>query len=411
MSKSETGVARPGLVAGFIKRGLIVTIVAIALKLAAELAPIGHWADYQTFVWLAQSDRFRPDPGIVVADIGQLPGGEKDPVTGKIIPTPRIPLQEIVRAIAAAGARGVMVDIDMSPNQDGWLTPGDPAFLEEMLRVNASVPVRLGVYRTLMDSDDAWLGQHRYASLAAGVFLPTGEARRVPFAFYPEEAHGRALPSLAAAVVRSPRSSWRDFIASRSHSEEVQITSDMSIRSDIGPIDYSVIPQLKRETLPVAGAEDVRKLRDKLKNQLVFVGSTQGGRDSFAVPGDTESQAGIYIHAAAAYTLDKAPLWDAKFGSRLAADFALSLLALYGFVLAGVHRENSPEARRIAQGRIILAVVALIVMLGLATIHYARIFWTDFFLACLFLALHPGMERFAERFSVFRRFGFGEHHA
>ena len=95
--------------------------------------------------------------------------------------TPRDSLRQMIEAIADQEPRAIGVDIDFSPDDDGYIHPRDPEFFQYCLDVSKrkGVPVFLGIRRTISRPPSEWLGSEKYRGLAANILIPKDSKRMV----------------------------------------------------------------------------------------------------------------------------------------------------------------------------------------------------------------------------------------
>jgi hypothetical protein len=391
-------------------------VVLNLIKVGLEQTPVGRWAEKQTYAFLAGNlPSFAPGgPGVIILDIGHIPGGD-GAVGEPPIVTSRKALRELLDAVVAAEPLAIGIDIDFSPNRNGWIDPGDPAFLDHCLRLSARVPIRVGVFRGMREHPDAWLGLPKYSSLAGAIWLPEEGARRLPISV--SAAPGAPeLPSLGAAVATGvgrgrnllahPLSFMLEPVTVEERAFELHGTP-VVFREAL--VNYALIEQMKGEAPPAVSPADVRKYSDRIKNRVVFIGDLKAGpaTDVFPIPGYVRNERGVLLHASLAGTLLAHPIAEFSHTTRIVLDLLL------GCVVAGVaiwakRRYGHREAHAL-EARAIGIAVALVLLCGFAFVIWFRVMWLDFLLVVVFLLLHPGAHAWLssriDRFRAPRRGG------
>jgi hypothetical protein len=151
--------------------GLVVTLLLVAGKLLVETTEFGRQMQLMTYNLLQLRLESTDRPDVVVVDIRRL---ETEGPPGRRI-TPRKPLLDLVTAIAEHEPRAIGLDIDMSPDEQGYMDGlYDPFYFREFLRIWAQrcVPVFVGVHRTRGEDPEVWLGNEEFAPLAAAIVIP-----------------------------------------------------------------------------------------------------------------------------------------------------------------------------------------------------------------------------------------------
>src|SRR5215470_11872519 len=183
------------------KQKEILRDVAIGLAIAVALILVKEWIDEKTdagrqlelatYVWLQHRLEARePDAQlpIVILDLSELKpqrirGAQKNEEA-----TPREALAKLLTTlIVDEGAYAVGVDVDFSPVQEGRLpvTPQDHEFFDYCLTLEKAEKrkVYLGVYRTVLETRDKWLGgekyKEKYKELGASILAPRFEVSKM----------------------------------------------------------------------------------------------------------------------------------------------------------------------------------------------------------------------------------------
>lgn len=177
--------------------GLLVTVLLTSAIKYAESTRPGKDAEKWLFANLQRLlPSFSEDLPVLVVDTSRIPGG-KDQVTS------REALKQTLTAIVAQRPAGVGVDIDFSPDVDGWQLDDDPKFFDFCLALTkeSGVPIYLGVYRTIGENSDTWLGSAKYKGLAAAL-RAENDTMRLPKWIQTRNSEEK-LPLMSAALADS----------------------------------------------------------------------------------------------------------------------------------------------------------------------------------------------------------------
>jgi CHASE2 domain-containing sensor protein len=389
--------------ARFIGFGLLVGLLLVLVKIALEISPFGLWAEKQVYSLLVeQMPKFsRKGPDVAIVDIAHIKGGD-NPATGTLEPSSRGALLELLEALALERPLAIGLDIDFSPTPEGWVSSEDPAFLERCLEINArGIPVRLGIYRTMREPREAWLGTPKYAPLAASLWLPTEDTRRLPRDMTVEGSYDRLLilgAALAQAVSPAPEERWHAFLT-QAVIERTRIfePNTPAIRTTDVLINYSRHDQIMREMLPMATPADVVKHRDKLRGKILLIGDghAPSGKDMFPVPNEEINHApGVMLHASLANTMFREPLYELTHAARLLIDVLILLVVLIAIVITKRRtRRQTPRQAQAIELRVIRWTVLAVVVAGFSLVIYFQVLWLDFLLVCFFLLIHTRVEQ------------------
>ncbi|KQV52866.1 hypothetical protein ASC95_08690 [Pelomonas sp. Root1217] len=392
--------------------GVFAAIALIGSKVALETTAIGHLAEAQTYGLLIRllPTFTKEGPPVQVLDVSHLIGrvGEDGQ---KLIPTHRERLFDLLTVIAEQRPLAIGVDVDFSPTQKGWVSEQDPDFFErcQALAKKYDTPIFLGIYRTLREQPEAWLGVSQFQSMAAGLWLPRSAEPRLPVAFAPMRAgktpstgsEGDAeqwIPSLGAALAGAVLGTAKGpplIPPSAVELESLQLIpinfggATLQVRNTM--VDYSFLDQIERESLRKVTPADVRKNADRIRNHVVLLGDTsREAGDRFPVPVGEEDRNGVFVHAALATSLVAHPLYEFKHSVRLAFDAALSFIVIaLVLVLSG---RGAGAAEHAIEARVVSYVVIAVLLLGVTFVLTFRVVWLDFLLVVFFLAVHPTIE-------------------
>ena len=182
--------------------GFLATALLVTAKVSIECTFVGTWAEREAFDFLMSTLRHlsNSSAGVVVVDINHLRDGLPE-AADPPFPTPREPIKALLSQIAKLNPLAIGVDIDFSPTAKfGWLKNDDPTFFfDYCLQLDNKVPIRLGVYRSLREPREAWLGLPKYSELAGALWIPKEDARRLPV-WFEASGTGTRVPSLPASL-------------------------------------------------------------------------------------------------------------------------------------------------------------------------------------------------------------------
>jgi CHASE2 domain-containing sensor protein len=133
--------------------------------------------------------------------------------------------------------------------------------------------------------------------------------------------------------------------------------------------------------------------------KVVLVGRARTGQttDVFTVPARSEPVAGVYLHAAAAYTLLEAPLFRLTHAGRFAADVIVSLGALtIVFVVLAARESRDAHVSRRVEWIVAVSAAALVFVVGYFGVTRTGLLWTDCLMVSVALVLHPPLGRALE---------------
>lgn len=386
--------------AGYVSIGLAVAAALFVGKLVFERSPSGKRAELETYTMLMNLLP-RVDASsqpVVVVSIDHLPGGQYDAASDAHTPTSRADLLQLIRTLRSLGAAAVGIDVDVSPTRRGFVMADDDRFFDACLSLASSMPVSLAIARTIHGPADGWLGLPAYRSLAAAAYLPPGTHERTPIEVT-DPAVGAPLPTLGAKVADQWPATHEGLAALTSSvqrfDERDVVDQGRRERLRIKEVltNYAILPALKDATIRISRADDLRRFREQIEGHMVLLGAVDQATDTFVVPGSSEPVAGVYLHAATAYTLAIAPIWELSHTARIVLDLVLTggvlALAIRTHVRVADHtRAHASEVRTLR------LVCAAIVLAGFALFFFARLMWLDFLVVIVVLALHPVVERY-----------------
>jgi len=397
-------------------KGILFIAVVLSLKLSIEQTTFGKHLELMSYNLLQTQLSSQPPP-ITLVDISDLSVSDFVVAGQTVTATPRDPIKEMLTAIAGRQPRAIGVDIDFSPDENGYILPSDPEFFQFCLNLSkqTGVPIFLGVERTIAKPSNEWLGEEKYQGLAANILIPRDNKRMLNLLEVASNGASTAASekhnvsqSLSALVANaygrqadgSGMGAWvHSYLAQSGLVErltEKQIGAGITVQDfliDYGPRDS--IETIRTTNATVLG--DVSQ-RDKLQGKIVLLGDATLGKatDTFVIPGRDQPYPGIFVHACAAYTLIKAPLYELTGKGHMVIDLLLSGLILLTIVLLGFRYRDAELVTNQLRGIVTWLVVLWAIVVGVVFVRVTRIMWDDFFLALILLVFHPSIERHAE---------------
>lgn len=406
-------------------KGLLFIAFVLLIKIGVEHTTFGKHLDLMGYTLL----QLELSPGrvpITIVDISDLEPQEfnLDGKSGKA--TPRDSLRKMIEAIGEHEPKAIGIDVDFSPDEDGYIHPRDPEFFQFCLDMTnqSGVPVFLGIKRTIAKSPAEWLGGEKYQRLAANILIPKDSKRMVNVIKVGEEPESVAMTherppvkaisvALADAYGREPgdspgwfQSAHESVIRALQSLAVVESTSERRLRPGLSVedflVDYSPLESIEPlRTINPAVLRD-QSQRQRFQDKVVLIGDATLSKatDTFVVPARDQPYPGVFLHACAAYTLIKAPLYEVTGKGRLSIDMLFLLTILLPIVSLRLYcegRRSEEVATHRLQGVFTLVVVVGAIAVGVFFVRVTRVMWDDFFLALAFLVFHPFIERQVER--------------
>ena len=383
--------------------GVVISAVLIVLKGFVESGEFGKQLEQMTYNLLQLrllSRGSSVDLPVAIVDITDVAataveyGGKSEFIT------PRGPLGDIVQAIAEQQPRAIGIDLDFSPGEHGYLTASDPDLLRSFLEIRRrGIPVYVGIFDSVVLDPARWLGRPDFTPLAAYITVPAPEhtepSIRMVEWVQPKgvSAACYSLAYLLAETRHTPVPLPLRWAVRRATVRQENEFAASEFLVDFGSLDSLVSQRL------IAGTADaVTRHGTQLKDRIVLVGRASPGRttDQFNVPGRGVPLPGVYLHAAATYTLLQAPLYRLTHGGRIAADALTALLAFGPVALVGARVRRGGRSPATAH-RLHLALTAVVVvavlLVGQVLVHRIRLIWTDYLMVIGALLLHAPIER------------------
>ena len=379
--------------------GVVITILLIVLSyFFVTYCPVGHRIETLSFEALqGQFSTFDPkhDLPVVVVDIGAIKtiepriDGHKD----------RGQLLEVIRAIADQNPQAIGVDILFSPKDGQWRTPEDEGFLEECLKISheKDVPIFVGVDKEMpLGNPAGWLGSEKFRPMAATIAVYREDAKRIPL-WVKEKSRSEALPSLSFSLSQSvlkhgekkpPPPFWLRWAIETIDDLPGRIEESDEIEHAEALVNYSKLGAIQQTDLLTMSETSVREFGPKFNERVVILGNGRVALDKFGIPGHLPTS-GVYVHASAAYTLIKEPIYELRWTVRVILDALFS-----AFILLTVARrrwKTDFDWHRY-QRRLTWGVGFVILLLAFFLARIASVLWLDFVVIMLALLLHPWLE-------------------
>jgi len=391
------------------------TVVLLGINLLVERTDIGSRLKVMTYnamqhqLAAALGNTSMP---VVVVDITNEPGTLGDQLT------PRKRLTSLIDALSKMTHRpqAIGLDIDCSPESVGdsgapaVLTEEEQTFYDYCLQLSSRksnpMPVYLGVDRTAAGPSSDWLWSKEYSSLAVALRASVDDRFKM-FRWIRVAGGDKPLIGISAALTgsfnRSARRRWPSWLRWAVVTE----TDD-----DLGPgvkvqsflVDYSPIDRLQQNAIP---EEEVLsgKIADRdLTQQVVLIGnSSNDTSDKLDVADRQRPYPGVLVHACAAYTLLKSPLYEMTTAGRIAADLLLiliiigSLTALKLWHALKHDTELAHENLTAAQNWLTWAIIIGTFVAGVAFVDKTHLMWDDFPLVAIGLLYHRPIELFLHK--------------
>lgn len=409
------------------KRQAILKDLGFGLLVAVALIFAKEWIDQNTLTGqqlelatyeLLQQRLASQEPDaqlpLVIVDLSDLKPQAVEGGQRREEATPREPLETLLKdLLVRGGAYAVGVDVDFSPLQDGRLpvTPRDYDFFDFCLdpKNTENKRVYLGVYRTVLEPREKWLGPDKYKELGASILAPRFDVTKMVNCVAVagvKECEQDTLAALLAGEMRKLMEPAEEPLVARfpgifERFSEQRISKGVSV--GLFPVDYSQLKTLmsREHTFPSVKPEVMAEFGNYFRNKIVLLGDVnpETSTDKFIVPGQKEPIPGVYIHASAIYTLSQAPLYEFnKWGGRLVdLLLALAVVGAIGTIrwcYSG--RDHVEVAHHRLEGILVILVVILSIVIAVGLVHVHRVLWTDFVLAIFALLLHPAGERYTK---------------
>jgi CHASE2 domain len=393
------------------RRSALVVSISIMIALVVvktlcenmgKVRELEEWT-YQRLLKLIAAMGPTKRPQVLVIDIGEIKPERWERDGRSDVVTPREPLERLTQIFADLEARSIGIDVDFSPENERFVHPDDPESFKRWLGLSEKkkIPILLGVYRTY-NQPYKWLGDDSYMRLAALIGIPSIKSHdqaphwmRVP--------NGTRLRSMSAGLAGvdvnagDSKSRWSWAVTSTS-----LVKRGPDVESKETTIDYSPLPWIRAEVLPVLDAGTYAKLKDKIKDRMVIMGDREPPKEDLFQT-SAGLLPGVYVHACAANTIATEPLYRLTLRGRIAVDLGLAL-AIYLFVKISVligelFRRGTSHAENRLNVVFTGLVIVFVALVSTVFLKWTRLLWTDFILVCLVLLVQLAIDIFRSKFS------------
>jgi CHASE2 domain-containing sensor protein len=430
-SASSEGHGRGREIGYDLLKGLLVIAVVLALKVAVEQTALGKQLELACYNLLQLRLSAEHVP-VTVIDTSDLKP-EKYNIDGQVgTATPREQLRKMLAAITEQKPKAIGVDIDFSPDKNGYIRPDDPDFFQFCLDMHEQrgVPIFLGIHRTMARPPGEWLRVPEYQELAANILIPKDRRRMLyEIKIESEETHegstkvskpGKAMSVALADAYRRGMDDAPGWLR-RVHENVLEGLHGLGFIEQVSEkrlgegltvadflVDFSPIDSIEtvRTINPVVLRDRSQHERIEGKMVLLGVASLDAAKDRFEVPGHEGQYPGVLLHACAANTLIQSPLFEVTRRGRLYIDVLFSLAILLPVILIRLYYRNRASdkvARHRLQGLLTIMVVFAAIVVGVICVRLTRVMWDDFLLALTAIVFHPSIERRLERSWVLLR--------
>jgi CHASE2 domain-containing sensor protein len=388
---------------------ILAAVIAVAIGWVLSLFAGGafmHWAEYSTQELIQHVLAAHPaskNVPIMVVDLSKI---EVAPIPGaqhSEEATPREPLKQLLTVLTSITPppRAIGIDLDFAP-QETYRTPQDPAFFDFCLKLRqqTGIPIYLGVFSTQARPADQWLLNPKYKELGASILAPQQTENMVQC--FQAHADSECGPSMSGALAAQLKPAPPHFVARHPHYfEELstrRLSQNISLRTF--PVDYGTVSLLMSpdHTVPSTDPQIIHSYAAKISNRIVLIGdvSSPSGSDVFRIPGHDQLIPGIYVHAAAIYTLAQAPLYEFTPFARTLMDLAtFSLTSAIIMWIRWRYRRRSKQANTHRVSAIITYASAIIItVFGIGVVHRTRLLWPDFLVGIILSIIELHWEHY-----------------
>lgn len=394
---------------------VVLTLTAVKVCLVKD-SHWGRWLDARGYELLHSIiSPFNPEKDLSVSvldisDVPRLPNGA----------TPISSLQEIVEALVDARAKAIAIDIDFSPGVEpiNTATFEDQSedlnrFYDKIQELRArNIPIFLGTFN-VGPEPKTWLGLEETKNFAADITLFDQDTTLIPRWLSCDG--GATLNSISLALSNTagrqpmPNAPLKSLLEDPEEERNLRTTllrnqagADIICKRSFTFTNYSKLSLLQKLTLQWAGREALLSARDENGNgrfvgKLVLVGNTQRGKftDPFVVAGRPEPVAGVYLHAAATYSLVDEPIYKFNHRVEIFVDLILGAgLVLALFLIRRMHlRKKSAKPKPyLSEGVLILGLTVFLLLAACLLVKFFDVLWLDVSLVIIALFLHSKVQ-------------------
>jgi len=399
---------------GRIVIGLSIGLLIVALKL-----PIEHTAPYAQirlamYGFVQGTFQADEEAAVQLVDTSAIATEEDMSVSPGEPAVSRRALLDVLSKIANDKPRAIGVDVDFSPDESGNpVTMDDHAFFQEVQGISTAtgVPIFLGVHRHAAGGPADWLGDPRFAHLAAGLGVGNedlqakagGLPTHVPSVLRmltwtrPGES-GEPLKSLAFAManqeLRTAGTPPKSLNWAIEYMAEFRPSDALTTQGFL--VNYRMLDRLVATQIPV---DEVDAIDGVWAGKYVILGdvrrSSAAGDDMFQVPGRSGYYSGTLLHGCAIDTLVSSPLNQWTHNGRIAVDLLVALLGIltiefFKWIRFG-RRKVEPPSHRL-EWVVTLFYCLLVLMIAVPYASSFRLMWDDAIVVALCLLIHTGLD-------------------
>ena len=156
-------------------------------------------------------------------------------------------------------------------------------------------------------------------------------------------------------------------------------------------VNYSKLDQMREQPVKVEMREGKPVLSGDFAGKIVLLGDAVA-RDVFTVPGPIKPLKGIYLHACAAYTFVREPLYDLKHICRFLLDVLVCVVLIIPPAIVDYIMRDHPH-REIIGNVAHYGLPVVVLVSGLFLVRFSGIMWFDFIAIVAALWIHPAVHR------------------
>lgn len=392
----------------YVVSGILLTLILIGLEMLLEnFTVMGREfrvTGYRLLQHRLSSALSEPLP-VTVIDISDL---EPELVAGTDSKaTPRRELQQMLGVIGDQSPSAIGIDIDFSPDKNGWIDPvHDPQFFETCLTLKSPsdrhIPVYLGVNRSQILGPESWLGNERYEPLAASMVVPRGAQKMTTELQIPGSP--KPLFSLATRLADAYRGQqsipfWARWGQSLGLLESLSQSDLQGVHVKELMIDYAPRFLLQKEKIRYGQLQSLGadQARERLFHKIVVIGAAELEKTSDVFSVMNEPTPGTIVIACAAYTLvQSSALYELTLVGNILTSLALS--AVVFFLVGGLWYSQPGKRFDVERLRVVctLLVAAAVLLAGMLFVRHTHVAWGGFVIVLLALALCRRFESVIE---------------
>lgn len=395
----------------YVLLGFVLTALFVFAKIGLEHYYWGHRVELFAFELLqGRLSPFDPDLPIVVVDISEIEKGKN----GQVINLET--LKEIIAAIAEQKPRAIAVDVVLIPESEESQNQDDAKetakqtqqyfeFLDFCQQLKEKgTPIYLGVGARTIEKPENWLGEEKYKDMAATVLIKKEDTSRIPI-WVKASPDAEKLFSLSASLANAykkihlPTSlSWAIETEEELPGTKRHLEQDIEYADAL--VNYSKLEAIQQNRLLTRSKISVTESGEKFRSRMVILGDGIKAKamDNSIVVGRNEPIPGIYLHACAAYTFAREPMYEFKLWVRLLLDFLLSAFVICWIAIKRYKHLYSTNPRKVFdwhkfQSRLTIITTLGVLLVAVLLVRWVGVLWLDFLLVAFALWLHPKVEK------------------